>query len=423
MLKPEKLLNLALILLTTLVLLLAGILITDVSDDYRSREQMEKISAFVDRLTQLGENLAMERGLTAASMAMAKNGITLYSSEILQLRSQIELEWSEIYQEISSRWNDLPADEVLLWTLKNASEAHSRLEAVRLYVQDCLHPDTPCALEEHQWLSSTTEFIEMLSQVREELVIAAEAQNKIIYFSITAKRWAAVAAEHAGRERGLLAYQIGTGKPLSHQQLNELAQYRAIVDRSTRLLLHHAQRPSTESAITAAIERMNRIFLQEFETSRQEIYQQSSSGQYRIDVNTWIEKSTQAIESIIAISNALTESAFERNQQLKKQQIVWLILQLILAALALILGTLGLTWLRGVVREIFTQKGLAETTLASIGDAVITTDNANRITYINPMAVQLTGWKAKEAKNMPSAAVFKIIDTETRETTVTSVIE
>ena len=64
---------------------------------------------------------------------------------------------------------------------------------------------------------------------------------------------------------------------------------------------------------------MNRIFLEEFEVFRQEIYQQSSSGHYQVDVNTWIKKSTQAIESIIAISNALTESAFERNHHLEKQ--------------------------------------------------------------------------------------------------------
>ncbi len=55
------------------------------------------------------------------------------------------------------------------------------------------------------------------------------------------------------------------------------------------------------------------------------------------------------------------------------------------------------------------------TTLASIGDAVIATDLDARVTSLNPVAEQLTGWTAAEAAGRPLAEVFRIVNERTRE--------
>ncbi len=54
------------------------------------------------------------------------------------------------------------------------------------------------------------------------------------------------------------------------------------------------------------------------------------------------------------------------------------------------------------------------TTLASIGDAVIATDTNGIITFLNPEAESLTGWKQKEILNVPLKNVFHIISEKTR---------
>jgi len=54
-------------------------------------------------------------------------------------------------------------------------------------------------------------------------------------------------------------------------------------------------------------------------------------------------------------------------------------------------------------------------TLNSIGDAVITTDAEARVTRLNPVAEQLTGWLQADAAGRPVQEIFRIINQESRE--------
>ena len=50
----------------------------------------------------------------------------------------------------------------------------------------------------------------------------------------------------------------------------------------------------------------------------------------------------------------------------------------------------------------------AQVTLASIGDAVISTDRDGTVDFLNPVAEHLTGWKSEEARGRPLGEVFSI---------------
>ncbi len=60
------------------------------------------------------------------------------------------------------------------------------------------------------------------------------------------------------------------------------------------------------------------------------------------------------------------------------------------------------------------QRQILSVTLASIGDAVIITDTAGQVTFINKVAETLTGWSSDQACGRPSLEVFRIIDEKTR---------
>jgi PAS domain S-box-containing protein len=75
----------------------------------------------------------------------------------------------------------------------------------------------------------------------------------------------------------------------------------------------------------------------------------------------------------------------------------------------------SLDTLRVKNEELFLSEQQLRTTLASIGDGVITCDAAGTIRMINQIASELTGWGMEEALGRPLEAVFRIFDKTTRE--------
>ncbi|MDB6138576.1 MAG: domain S-box [Verrucomicrobiaceae bacterium] len=76
--------------------------------------------------------------------------------------------------------------------------------------------------------------------------------------------------------------------------------------------------------------------------------------------------------------------------------------------------TRGIEQREGAAQEVRRQREVLATTLSSIGDAVIIADTATRITFLNGVAEELTGWTMVEAIGQPCATVFNIINETTR---------
>ena len=82
-------------------------------------------------------------------------------------------------------------------------------------------------------------------------------------------------------------------------------------------------------------------------------------------------------------------------------------------------------WLPRILRSVierkageealFMEKERAQVTLNSICDAVLSTNIAGNITYLNKAAEAMTGWSSEEATGRPLVEIFQIIDSVTRE--------
>jgi diguanylate cyclase (GGDEF)-like protein/PAS domain S-box-containing protein len=62
------------------------------------------------------------------------------------------------------------------------------------------------------------------------------------------------------------------------------------------------------------------------------------------------------------------------------------------------------------VEALFVEKERAQVTLNSIGDAVISTDAAGKVTYLNQVAEAMTGWTSAEALGQMFSDVFRLVD-------------
>jgi PAS domain S-box-containing protein len=65
--------------------------------------------------------------------------------------------------------------------------------------------------------------------------------------------------------------------------------------------------------------------------------------------------------------------------------------------------------------ELAEQRESFRVTLSSIGDGVITTNTEGKITFLNPVAEAMTGWKSDDVIGRPVERVFNIINEETRQ--------
>jgi diguanylate cyclase (GGDEF)-like protein/PAS domain S-box-containing protein len=72
---------------------------------------------------------------------------------------------------------------------------------------------------------------------------------------------------------------------------------------------------------------------------------------------------------------------------------------------------------KSMQEELFQEKERAQVTLNSIGDAVICTDILGNITFLNLVAVRMTGWSQDEAAGRPMAEVFRVLDGTSRKVT------
>jgi diguanylate cyclase (GGDEF)-like protein/PAS domain S-box-containing protein len=90
-----------------------------------------------------------------------------------------------------------------------------------------------------------------------------------------------------------------------------------------------------------------------------------------------------------------------------------LFMTMILFCLGLLIAVFVTRLISSIETALFTEKELAEVTLHSIADGVITTDQLGMVTYINPVAETMTGWNNMEALNQSLSLVYPIMNVST----------
>jgi diguanylate cyclase (GGDEF)-like protein/PAS domain S-box-containing protein len=83
---------------------------------------------------------------------------------------------------------------------------------------------------------------------------------------------------------------------------------------------------------------------------------------------------------------------------------------LLLVATGALLAIVVTRKVAGTETELELEKELAQVTLHSIGDGVVTTDSGGRVEYLNPVAEKYTAWSTAEARGRPLREIFRIVD-------------
>ena len=124
------------------------------------------------------------------------------------------------------------------------------------------------------------------------------------------------------------------------------------------------------------------------------------------------------VDEMASVERQLLEVRSERSQRTYKVALLTTVVA-DLFALVMVVAFIFLLRRHLLARDkaaaaIHEQREMFRTTIASIGDAVMTTDTQGRITYLNSVAQSLTGWRQEAAVGQSLETVFRIVNEETR---------
>ena len=413
-LDSRRLINGTIALLTIFVLVLSGQSVWQAWREHRAAREVAIANAMADALIEASGIQAVERGLTSIALgSLPFVNDPGYVSRIATLRRRGDHQW-RLAMDMARRLEEkLPPDSEFADKLRRVREARAVLELARTRVDACMAGQA-CGIAAQSWIDTITRFISRSALLREVAFMPLDTPGHVVQINLALKRWVWMASESAGRERGILAYYLASGRLIPRDQVEELLSQRSMVERSVLDILALKELRHTDPRILSAIAGMERVFLGDYEITRNEAYVAAATGDAPFGADAWMAQSTRAIDSILAVAAAVTRVADEEAAEAMRASRVNLYWHALIAALAVGLALLGMTRVRRTTNALFQQKELAEVTLHSIGDAVITTDADARVDYLNPVAEKMTGWSTLEAKGRALAEVFNIVNGLTR---------
>lgn len=183
------------------------------------------------------------------------------------------------------------------------------------------------------WLDATSTNIELEFELRDSVFTPLSIPEAILYANTVLRPNIATLAEYAGRERAVLGNIIATGRAISQEENSMLIRYRSRVDLSTRQILLLKGSPLTPLELKETIETFESLFLGSLEELRNKVYSASrysletkTPPDYPVDSGLWIDMSTEAIDSALAVSELVGELALQKIEQRESSAsvLIWL---------------------------------------------------------------------------------------------------
>lgn len=204
-------------------------------------------------------------------------------------------------------------------------------------------------------------------------------------------------AEYAGRERALLTANIGTRSKLATEGIRRIAGFRGQIDLAWGTIIPIAQRPDLPARISDAIASIQREYFQVYGGVRDGVLAAGEAGDYEISSSEYFARATTAISSILALADAIGESA-DRSAE---DEVATSTSSLIAASLALLIS-IGLVLFSFWVTFLRILRPLRALTEAMIrlGDGLLDTvlPGLGRKDELGDMAQAVEAFKVKAAR-------------------------
>lgn len=371
---------------------------------HRQLQRLEQAGAAVDALLQAIDAQARERGLVGVALGQQPANTDL-EARLVALHAETSGAWQQVFRQLAALHQWEPRDSTLSRVEQALRGALDELSEVRREVLS----GTPDESDAQRWFSAATRVNTAAGALRLELMLKTGHPRESLMLTLLTMHNVARTLEFSGQVRGLMGYYVAAGKPVPADQLN--------LARTARELSRIYRTELAESAVEfAAHPALRQAFHHWLETSDtasgliEAVFAAAADGDYPIDGPEWFEQTSIAIEAAFSLARAATTVATEQIRDAARLSLVALVLYFGLAVLAGIAAFLSIRRVQRQADQVFAHKALSETILESVADAVVSTDAAGYIRYLNPVAEELTGWGQDEARGRHYSKIMRIFN-------------
>ncbi|HVS75910.1 MAG TPA: PAS domain-containing protein, partial [Steroidobacteraceae bacterium] len=400
----RRIINLSIAVLSLLVIVLAA------RTGWRSWLQYEQATrvALVDAVTSdfitAAGFLELERTYGSALLGRERPDAGRLR-QLHRAHSEGDVVWRRAMARARSIAQRAPQSEDLRVRLASAETSFRELGAARRRLEACLRT-LPCALGDDAWQQAVSRAVADSAAAREAVYFSIDAPERParLYAAVQRSTW--TLSEHTRRVRGLMEFYLSADKTPTASARAELESESAVARAAQESLRVFARLHRLDGRVRSAIERSDASLSAHFTPLLAAIL----SGQLHPDGQAWLTDTAPSILALDGLSTAVEEVVAGLAADAMRESRNDMLFNGLFAALACMVAALSVTKVRQTANALFHQKELAEVTIRSIGDAVITTDGLGRVEYINPAAEQMTGWRSSEARGLPLERVFEVVN-------------
>lgn len=298
------------------LLVLAGMNMLSTWDSMRSAQAMRTNNEIGDLFLASAGSLASERGTANTAFANPASAGPDTIARILEHRQRADaaldaalerLRNSPEFRDKDSLISKVQTDRDTLTALRREIDGQLVLEA---------SARNSAILS--QWVPTATALI-MSSQklrVAAQVVPSTALARTQIVLDLRQAMW--VVSEYAGRERAAIGAAIARGARLDSSTLATLSEYRGRLEQSWAAIESYAGRDFADPSVLPAIAAVRSEFFGTFEEIRKNIYAASAQGRpYPLTGNEWMTAATEAIDGLLALSDAISQSAGAYTQEIE----------------------------------------------------------------------------------------------------------
>ena len=381
-----------------MLLWIAGYYSYDSWRTYRIQITTMQANKMADNIISAAAFQAIERGVAAGLLSSSGPAAEAGRTKIAELRAKSDGFWREADTLAAELEIDPLASPSLALARKQAAEGYAKLAAARQRVDSSL-VKAERDIQVAEWIPTMTDLINRGARLRVAAFGGPAFPPQITYPNLTAKHYAWMASEYAGLERATVAPVINSNAPVSDGTLQRLKSFRQTTEQNLAELLFIRDIPGMDTQVIAAITEMEKNFLGSFSETRKRVYaemdgstQPAGDKRYHLTSSEWIEKSTTAINSILAVSKAYSKfgtDVAEKTAQIAMTQVVGYIALFFAMIIVTVLNTIlffnklrHLDSLRNSMAEFATGQGdLTRRLVADTTDEIGQTSTAfNRFT-------------------------------------------